>query len=331
MIGGVAMRKACGSTTWRSRCPDDRPMAPAASVCPFGHRQDRSPHDLGTRATTCTAPGRPAWTTNGRPIRAPPVMLSPSTSGCDSTTGADSATYPPTTATAITPPDHSQRRAGAPVRSSTRARHRRQPRPRPPPRRGAARRRPSRCRRHAGRRRRSRPPRPRAGPVLVGLLDRRQRGQRQRVHEDDDEQRRHVAEDLDVGARGPPHQPVARQAGDAEQGPQDEREDDAHHRHRDGVAQPGEDRRRAPCRTGRGRCRRSGSPTAGRGSRSRARRRWPAGCRTGTTPARRPRPARPPGTRRAARARPATAVAVIWSRSGRAWAGVRRAPPADQR
>ena len=36
MIGGMAMRKAWGSTTWRSRCLVDRPMAPAASVCPFG-------------------------------------------------------------------------------------------------------------------------------------------------------------------------------------------------------------------------------------------------------------------------------------------------------
>jgi hypothetical protein len=63
----------------------------------------------------------------------------------------------------------------------------------------------------------------------------------QRVHEDDDEQRRHVAEDLHVGARRAPHEPVVRQAGDAEQGPQDEREDDAQHRHREGVAQAGED------------------------------------------------------------------------------------------
>ena len=36
MIGGMAMRKAWGSTTWRRRCPAVRPMAPAASVCPRG-------------------------------------------------------------------------------------------------------------------------------------------------------------------------------------------------------------------------------------------------------------------------------------------------------
>ena len=120
-VGGMAMRNACGSTTWR------KPLA-------IGPRPRRSPPRSGPRAppgstrarsrrcgSTCTAPG-PA-SRRRRAGSSPPLRRcwNPSTSGRERVTGPPSSEVATTTATPMAgSTTHTRRRAGAPVRSCTR-------------------------------------------------------------------------------------------------------------------------------------------------------------------------------------------------------------------
>ena len=207
------MRNACGSTTWRSRCAARQPEGLGRLGLPAATAWIDAPHDLGDVARRVEHEADQRRRRTPMLIAHPAADARPSTSGCDSVIGpsrSEVAADRPRPGTS-TPPTAAGggRRAGAP--RSTRVR---QP---PQERRGhdgdASDHEQVRRRRCVARARAT--PRPAPGstdsspPSSIGVA--RSPGsveEHRRVDEHDDEQRRQVAQRLDVERR-PPSAPAS--------------------------------------------------------------------------------------------------------------------------
>ncbi len=194
------------------------PSAVAASTWPFGDGLDAPAHDLGDVAGGVEDERTQQGGELGRHADAAGRRPASSSCGAVTSTGPPSATSPmPTTTTkAAAPGEPGAGRSAGPVEDAAAATARRPRRPRPPPRASPSTSQP--CRRcgstappRRGRTATSRP------STVVASSSARQLQEHGDVGEDDQHEQRHVAEQLDVDLRRLRHEPVARQASDADE------------------------------------------------------------------------------------------------------------------